>query len=96
MAQVILSPVALNDLQAIFDYIANDSESYAAKVVDKILHRITVLETHIRVGKVVREFKNEAIREILEGNYRIIYRIENETEISVARIYHSARLLKSL
>ncbi len=96
MAQVILSPAALNDLQAIFDYIAKDSELYAAKVVDKILHRITVLETHIRVGKIVSEFQTEAIREIPEGNYRIIYRIENETEISVARIYHRARLLKEL
>jgi len=96
MAQVILSPAALDDLKAIFDYIAEDSELYAEKVVDRILGRITILETQMRVGKVVREFNSEAIREILEGSYRIIYRIENEEEISVARIYHAARLLKEI
>lgn len=96
MAKVNLSPAAINDLRSIFDFIADNSEYYAEKVVGDILKRIRTLENHIRIGKVVKEFNNERIREIREGNYRIIYRIENENEISVARIYHGARLLKEL
>jgi len=96
MAKINLSPAALNDLKSIFDYISNDSVFYAEKVIDKILKKITILERNNRIGKKVREFDNEAIRELLEGNYRIIYRIENEDEISIVRVYHGARLLKGL
>jgi plasmid stabilization system protein ParE len=92
MAKINLSPAALNDLKSIFDYISNDSVFYAEKVIDKILKKITILERNNRIGKKVREFDNEAIRELLEGNYRI----ENEDEISVVRVFHGARLLKGL
>jgi plasmid stabilization system protein ParE len=96
MAKINLSHAAISDLRSIFDYIATDSEFYARKVVDRILQRITILENQIWMGKVVKEFNNNAIREILEGNYRIIYRIESEDELSIIRIYHGARLLKSI
>jgi len=62
----------------------------------KYLKKITILENNNRSGKRVRELENESIRELVEGNYRIIYRIENEHEISVVRVYHGARLLKKL
>ena len=96
MAQVSLSNAALDDLKSIFDHISIDSEYYAEKVINKILQRITILETQIRIGKPVPEFENDLIREILEGHYRIIYKIENEYNVSIARIYHGARLLKNL
>ena len=96
MAQVTLSNAALGDLKSIFDYISIDSEYYAERVINNILQRITVLETQIRIGKPVPEFEDDLIREILEGHYRIIYKIENEHNVSIARIYHGARLLKNL
>ena len=96
MAKVNLSTAALEDMNAIYEYIANDSSFYAEKVINNILERITVLETHLKIGKVVPEFENDNIREIREGHYRIIYKIENQNEISVARIFHGARLLKEL
>ncbi|MBN1183198.1 MAG: hypothetical protein JXB49_12970 [Bacteroidales bacterium] len=34
------------------------------------------------------------MRELLEGNYRIIYRIKNASEIDILRVYHVARLLR--
>jgi len=39
MAQINLSPSALNDLKSIIDYISNDSVFYAEKVIDKILKK---------------------------------------------------------
>lgn len=74
MAKVNLSLAAIEDLKSIFEFISKDSEFYAQKVVNKILFRITVLEQHVRIGKVVRGFENETIRELTEGVYRIIYR----------------------
>jgi toxin ParE1/3/4 len=96
MAEITWSIAAENDLKNIYDYISVDSEFYADKVVDEIYKSALVLETHIRIGKVVPEFGHQSIRELIEGRYRIIYKIENEHKISIVRIYHSARLLKSL
>jgi plasmid stabilization system protein ParE len=45
MAQINLSPSALNDLKSIFDYISNDSVFYAEKVIDRILGKITMFCT---------------------------------------------------
>ena len=45
--------------------------------MDKIIGRVDVLERHPRIGKKVLEFGNDLIRELIEGNYRIIYRIES-------------------
>ena len=39
----------------------------------------------------VDEFNNSTIRELIEGNYRIIYRIINETEVNILMVHHGAR-----
>ncbi len=96
MAKVTLSATALMNLESIHEYISKDAEFYADKVIAKILQRITILETHPMIGKVVREFGNPLVRELIEGKYKIIYEIISEGEISVLRIYHGARLLKDL
>jgi toxin ParE1/3/4 len=45
-------------------------------------------------GRVVPEFNNKQLRELIEGNYRIVYRFESNELIEIARIHHSARHLK--
>lgn len=42
----------------------------------------------------VEEKGNAAIRELVEGNYRIIYKIVNEKRIDILTIHHSARALE--
>lgn len=96
MAKVKWSNLALYDLRAIHDYVAQDSPKYADRLMDKLIERVDGLEQHPRIGRKVPEFNNEAIRELIEGNYRIIYRIESEDQIGIARIHHAARLLKGL
>lgn len=94
MAQVIWTVLAQYDLQDIYEYISKDSELYAIRVVDKIIERVDLLNKHAQAGKVVAEYNNEAIRELIEGMYRIIYQIEAEDKITILRVYHGARLLK--
>lgn len=96
MAKVIWSNLALDDLRTIHEYVSQDSPLYAERLIDRIIARVDMLENHIRVGRKVKEFNNEYIRELIEGNYRIIYRIEAEDKVGIARIQHSARLLKDL
>lgn len=86
----------MDDLRAIYDYVFLDSPKYADRLINKIVERGYVLEQHPGIGRKVPEFDNELIRELIEGNYRIIYRIESEKQIGIARIHHAARLLKGL
>jgi plasmid stabilization system protein ParE len=41
----------------------------------------------------VPEFGNEALREVIAGNYRVIYRLR-DGDVQVIRIRHGARLLR--
>ena len=43
-------------------------------------------------GRVMPELRREDIRELLRGNYRIIYRLA-EHRVEILTVYHSARLL---
>ncbi len=96
MAEVILSPAAVDDLKEIHTYILQHSRSYANKVVDTLLDRVADLQTNPKLGRIVPEFAQPHIREIFEYRYRIIYRVESEQLISIARILHQARNLIAL
>jgi toxin ParE1/3/4 len=82
---------ARGDLRDIYDYISLDSERYAKHQIDKLLNRTLILKNHIRVGKVVEEINKPEIRELIEGNYRIIYRIVSENQIHILMVHHGAR-----
>jgi addiction module RelE/StbE family toxin len=86
----------LDDLRTIYDYISSDSPLYAERLIDKIVERVEVLKSHPHVGRKVPEFENDNLRELIEGNYRIIYFLESEDKIGIVRIHHSARLLREL
>ena len=75
--------------------ISKDSKGYADKFIDKMVSRVGQLETFPKSGRVVPEFNTETIRELIEGNYRIVYRI-NPDYVGIVRIHHSARQLKSI
>ncbi len=92
MAQVRWTPQALYDLEAICLFIARDSPQIAAVFADRAFRATDRLATHPRLGRVVPELNIETVREIILGNYRIIYRVK-EDEMQVLTIHHGARLL---
>ncbi len=93
MAQIVWTNNALTDLSEIGEYIATDSRKYAEITVSKLYHKTKVLEEYPRIGRIVPEAEQENIREIIEGNYRIIYEIIND-DIFILTVHHSARILK--
>ena len=95
MVQIKWLPLAKNDLLEIYDYISLDTKKYAKYQVQKPQNKTEILKKQIYLGKIVPEFAQENIRELIEGKYRIIYKIENELEIKILMIHHSARLLSS-
>ncbi len=54
-------------------------------------NRTKILKTQIRSGKIVSEINRENIRELIEGNYRIIYKIVKNNQVDILTIHHSAR-----
>lgn len=90
--RVAWSPRAVEDLEAIAEYISADSAAYAAAVVRTILNTARSLSHFPRSGRVVPEIADESIREWFAYSYRVIYRIEGEG-ITIAAIVHGRRLL---
>lgn len=94
MAQVRWTPQSLTDMNNIAEYIAKDSELYAAIQTERFFSSANVLENQIRTGRIVPEIDNESIRELIEGFYRIIYRIVDENRIDILTIHHSRRSIE--
>lgn len=93
MAKVIWTEFALEDLRSIYDYISQDSKVYADRFIERLISRVDQLESLPQSGRIVPEFQNESLRELIEGNYRIIYKL-NSDSLGIVRIHHSARQLK--
>jgi len=86
------SPRAVEDLEAIAQYIAADSEAYAASVVKTILTTARTFSRFPFSGRIVPELADESIREWFAYCYRIIYQLEDQV-VTVAAIVHGRRLL---
>jgi addiction module RelE/StbE family toxin len=95
MVKIIWTEFALEDLRSIHSYISQDSKYYADKFVEKLISRIDQLEFYPQSGRIVPEFQNDSIRELIEGNYRIIYKL-NPDFIGISRVHHSSKQLKDV
>ena len=91
MAQIKWTILALQDLKNIYNYINKDSPKYAKIQVIKIRVRTNILKTNPLSGRAIPEYGNESFRELIEGNYRIIYKLISKTRIDIITIHHSAR-----
>lgn len=86
MVEIIWSETAKYDFKNICNYIKCNSEYYSKIFKLNILKRIDNLNNFPKIGRVVPEYKCEFIREIIYGNYRIIY--EFKTKIEILTIAH--------
>jgi toxin ParE1/3/4 len=86
---------ALEDLEQIADYIAVDSKYYAAAFVQDIRDAARSLRQVARRGRIVPELSDPTIRELLIGNYRLLYQLR-KSEVLVLALIHGARDLYSL
>lgn len=78
---------ALEHLWAIHEYIAQGSQEYAQRVVDRIIKRSQQIASFPFSGRVVPEYQRPQIREVFEGQYRIIYYIKPD-QIDVLAVIH--------
>ena len=79
MAQVIWAEPALNDLDAIADYVALDNPTAASELVQRVFAHVDQLITHPDSGSKPRELRGSRYRQIVELPCRIFYRRDGET-----------------
>ncbi|WP_297900402.1 type II toxin-antitoxin system RelE/ParE family toxin [Metallibacterium sp.] len=94
-AEVIWSSEALDDLDAIAQFIARDSPHHAQRVVEALFELGEVIAAHPRAGCVVPELGDVQVRERFLYSYRLIYEVRLE-RIEVLAVLHGRRLLESI
>jgi toxin ParE1/3/4 len=81
---------ATADLESIVEYIFRDSEFYATAVARELIAAARSLTTFAERGRMVPEFEDPTVREIIVRHYRLIYRVKPQ-RIEVLRIIHGAQ-----
>ena len=77
-------------LRDIYDYIAHDNPSAAARVVDGIYEKAQLLKEHPEIGYKYRSESEGEIRILLYGHYRIAYLVAGDESIDILGIFHGA------
>jgi plasmid stabilization system protein ParE len=94
MTPIIWSPKALRDLDAIEEYVAQFNPTAARRLVVKIFNRTDRLELWPLAGGLVEEDDDRRYRQVIQGNYRVIYRYDSAAKaVYILTVIHAARLL---
>ena|SRR5687767_13008444 len=94
MAEVNWTPQSISDIDQIAKFIARESLKFAKIQVLRFFEVVLVLEKLPKLGRIVPEFDKSNIREIILGNYRIVYKIISTQKIDILAVHHSSRILK--
>lgn len=94
MARVVFTPTAREHLRAIRAYIARDSPTAAESMARRIRRDAGRLAQHPQMGRVIPEYDNPSIRELIVTPYRVIYRFDaGANVVYIVGIIHGSRLL---
>jgi toxin ParE1/3/4 len=90
--RIFWSPLAVDRASEIAGYIAQDNPVAAESWIDAVFKKVEGLKGFPESGRIVPETDNKAIRDLIYGNYRIIYRLEKKT-LSVLTVRHGKQVL---
>ncbi len=93
--KVYWTQTAIENLSAIYNYVAQTSPQYASRLVDRITKRSEQITNFPLSGRTVTEFETPHIREVIEGSYRIIYYIKPE-QIEVLAVIHGSQQINPI
>jgi plasmid stabilization system protein ParE len=90
--KLIWSPAARDDLHDIIIFIARDNPNRALSFGYELISETDRLQEFPELGRIVPEYRDDNIREIMSRPYRVVYRVNHETKLcEIARVWHSAR-----
>jgi toxin ParE1/3/4 len=95
VTKITWSPQAIRDVESIRDYIAQDSPRYAQLTVERILSSVDRLEAFPQSGRIVPERANPAIREVIVGPFRVVYR-HRPGSVEIATVFRASRSLPKI
>ncbi|EAZ81691.1 type II toxin-antitoxin system RelE/ParE family toxin [Algoriphagus machipongonensis] len=88
--KIVWSERSLKDLDFIFEfYVFSASINVAQKITGKLIEKVKILTSYPEIG-VVENLDFDVpfeYRYIIEGNYKIIYRIVEQKAILIARVF---------
>jgi len=90
--KIIWSPLAIDRTSEITEYIAQDNPTAAINWVDTLFDKVSLLISSPKTGRIVPETHRDDIRELIYGNYRIIYLVE-KSRICILTVRHSRQIL---
>lgn len=93
MGKVTWSPSALEDVNSIAEYIARDSVDRAALFAVRLIEATDRLQDFPSSGRIIPEIGDSSCREIIYGNYRIMYRLLNN-DVWITGVVHGSRQWK--
>lgn len=88
--RVLWTDAAIDQLEAIHDFVAQTSPEYARRIADRITARSKQIVAFPFSGQTVPEYELNEVRQVIESNYRIIYLV-SETQVEVLAVIHTSR-----
>ena len=90
--RIVWSPLALQRASDIADYIAEDNPTAALNWIKTVFEKVQRLASSPEMGRIVPEITEQEFRELIYGNYRIIYYFDAE-QISILTVRHGMQIL---
>ena len=90
MSRLLWTEPAVADLDSIHAYISRDAIVYADAVILEILNAVERLVDFPESGRFVPELDDDQTRELLVGNYRVLYEVDSD-RVSILTVLHGAR-----
>jgi plasmid stabilization system protein ParE len=92
--KLIWSPAARDDLHDIVVFIARNNPNRAMSFGYELISETDRLQEFPELGRIVPEYRNNSLREIIFRPYRVVYRLDHDSRLcEIARVWHSARRL---
>ena len=88
--RVLWADAALNQVEAIRDYLAQTSPDFARRVVERLVNRSEQIAAFPRSGRMVPEYEVDEVRQVIESSYRLIYLIKEE-QLEILAVIHTSR-----
>lgn len=93
MARIVWTMKAADEFAEAIEYVERRAPVAARRLAQRIMKRIRSLRRFPESGGFVPEDELQRYRELIEGNYRIIYRVQGKAVV-IMSIYYGSRLLR--
>jgi len=92
MAKIVWTEIAIDDLNNIANFHSQYSDRFTSALIKKLFNKPKILKEMPELGRIVPERDHESIRELIEGNYRIIYYFDKKVDlIEILTVHHASQ-----